>query len=134
MTFATPQSDGAAGFSAIANSMQVAVVGQLQLKPSDEGSASLQPAALTQTGAGNPAFEPPSDPPSVRPANENADSRERCFSLNAGLEAGRAPVPQQSNAKRESRLLSLALLSVFAVATFGWLWFLFQVGKWLLDF
>jgi hypothetical protein len=131
MTFTTPQSDRAVGFSSIANSVQIAgnfnIVDKLQLNPSDE-----EPAP-TQAAAGKPALEPPSNPRSISPANENADSRDRCLSPNAGLEAGRALVPRQ-NAKRESRLLSLALLSVFAVATFGWLWFLFQVGKWLLDF
>jgi hypothetical protein len=136
MTFMTPQSNVV--LPSMANSLQIAgelnIVGELQPRKASCEEPEEPSSALTQTADGMPDLELPSVARSVYASEENADGSGRRQSPDVGPEAGRFPVPQQSDAHRDSRLFSVALLSAFGVATFGWLWLLFQVGRWLLDF
>jgi hypothetical protein len=121
-----PQSDHVIGHLKIAS--HLTVVGKLEvLKTSQEREESVS-QALPKAAVQAPTWELRSDCVvlSVSP-DENADGDDRALISDLDLHVGRERAP-------DSPLIPLALISAILVATVGWLWFLFQVGKWLLDY
>jgi hypothetical protein len=112
------------------------VVSKLDLvKTSEcEEAADLASQILPKPAVKAPTWEPRSDLVALAaPPAENADRDERA--LTSGLMGvGRALLAEAPECASDSQLIPLAFMSTILTATCGWLWFLFQVGKWLLDF
>ena len=129
-----PQSDYVVDHVKIASRLEA--VSKLDLRKfSEERTDLADPVSQTlpKTTIQSPTCEPRSDLAVLSaPPDDNANCNTLPTDLDFGV--GRALVPEKSDCAPDSRLIPLALMSTILVATCGWLWFLLQVGRWLLDF
>lgn len=128
-----PQSDHVVDHLTIGSRLKI--VSKLDLRKFSERIDVADPVSQTlpKTAIQLPTCEPRS---ALAVLSAPPDDNANCNTLPSDLDfgVGRALVPEKRDCAPDSRLIPLALTSTILVATCGWLWFLFQVGRWLLGF